>query len=697
MDQPSEKKKDKKKSKDKSVDDATLKSASAEEPLSRGVFILTTYRIRYFEYTAGDIHGYRDMCFGGFEHSVDLRETNERPNSCSGNCDIPCAMVKKIEHKGDQVRIYCKNFRTLVFTFFESRSWVDQLVVRMQSTVFPGDQQGLFAFTYGKPSNWTEDAELASIVNPSKTENGWSYTNLVSEYKRLGLLHHENFRLLKNAQFSLSPTYPEFIVIPKSVTNQELEQVCAYRSRARIPVTTWIHPRTSASLSRCAQPLTGMGSKQCKEDQQLLQKLRSSAYNSSSLSIIDARPYKNAAGQKMMGKGYEAMEYYEKCTLQFMGIENIHVMRSALEKLVELCEGSGPMHEAGFLTKLEQTKWLFYNRLLLQASAQMACILEDEGRAVVVHCSDGWDRTAQLSALTQILLDPYYRTFVGFACLIEKEWTTMGYKFAERCGHGDSRHENTQRSPVFLQFLDCVWQLTRQFPLSFEFNSQYLVDLHDQMMNCRFGTFLYDNEEERAQPDKHADWGKTQREKSRSAALELLRSVAEEPKSDTWKAGQLLAAFDSVIPEFKLKHPLTSKSSDEEGRATELRVWFDKHGAKILEKGDAILRVQDANLPATSSYPDVHNTTISIWTYFFRPKVIVRYKNACYMPCEEKLPAPNFQKSGPSSQLLVAAGRIVGERYHVRAASAIKFNGEERNYVGKDEYTFRPLSAFVYT
>jgi hypothetical protein len=414
-----------------------------------------------------------------------------------------------------------------------------------------------------------------------------------------------------------------------------------------------------------------MGSKQCREDQLLLQALRSSAYNTSSLSIIDARPYKNAAGQKMMGKGYEAMEYYEKCTLQFMGIENIHVMRNSLERLVELCDGSGSIHEAGFLTKLEQTKWLFYNRLLLQASAQMAGILEDEGRAVVVHCSDGWDRTAQLSALTQILLDPYYRTFVGFAFLIEKEWTTMGYKFAERCGHGDSKHGDTQRSPVFLQFLDCVWQLMRQFPLSFEFNSQFLVDLHDQMMNCRFGTFLYDNEEERAQPDKHADWGKTQREKSRSAALELLRNVAEEPKSDLWTADQLMAAFDSVSPDFKLKHPLTSKSSDEEGRANELKVWFDKHSAKILEKGDAILRFQDANLPSTFSYPDVHNTTISIWTYFFHPRIVSRYKNACYMACEEKLPAPNFQTAASKSPLLVASGRIVGERYHVRAASAI--------------------------
>ena len=38
----------------------------------------------------------------------------------------------------------------------------------------------------------------------------------------------------------------------------------------------------------------------------------------------------------------------------------------------------------------------------------------EESVNVVVHCSDGWDRTAQTCSLASIILDPYYRTMHGF-------------------------------------------------------------------------------------------------------------------------------------------------------------------------------------------------------------------------------------------------------------------------------------------
>lgn len=36
-----------------------------------------------------------------------------------------------------------------------------------------------------------------------------------------------------------------------------------------------------------------------------------------------------------------------------------------------------------------------------------------EGVSVLVHCSDGWDRTSQVCSVASVLLDPYYRTLKG--------------------------------------------------------------------------------------------------------------------------------------------------------------------------------------------------------------------------------------------------------------------------------------------
>ena len=123
--------------------------------------------------------------------------------------------------------------------------------------------------------------------------------------------------------------------------------------------------------------------------------------------------------------------------------------------------------------------------------------IENKKLSVIIHCSDGWDRTAQLSGLAQMLLDPYYRTIDGLCILIEKEWLAFGHKFAQRVGHGSGEHSDDQRAPIFVQFIDCVWQLTQQFPKAFQFNDELLITILDHVFSCKFGTFLFNNEKER--------------------------------------------------------------------------------------------------------------------------------------------------------------------------------------------------------
>lgn len=81
--------------------------------------------------------------------------------------------------------------------------------------------------------------------------------------------------------------------------------------------------------------------------------------------------------------------------------------------------------------------------------------------------------------------------------LIEKEWLSFGHKFAQRTGQGSRSHNDDQRSPIFVQWIDCVWQLTRQFPEAFEFNEQLLISILDHMYAGYFGTFFGNSEAQR--------------------------------------------------------------------------------------------------------------------------------------------------------------------------------------------------------
>jgi len=141
------------------------------------------------------------------------------------------------------------------------------------------------------------------------------------------------------------------------------------------------------------------------------------------------------------------------------------------------------------------TGWLQHQRTILEAITQAAQNMR-AGYTILCHCSDGWDRTTQVVAGVQLLLDPYYRTIEGFIILIEKEWRSFGHRFATRIGYLASS-PSTETAPIFHQWIESVWQILRQYFTSFEFNEYFLIFILDQFHSGRFGTFLYDSEKER--------------------------------------------------------------------------------------------------------------------------------------------------------------------------------------------------------
>ncbi|KAK2101178.1 Myotubularin- protein 2 [Saguinus oedipus] len=338
---------------------------------------------------------------------------------------------------------------------------------------------------------------------------------LGSDFSRIWeAIPNESWRITKiNERYELCDTYPALLVVPANIPDEELKRVASFRSRGRIPVLSWIHPESQATITRCSQPMVGVSGKRSKEDEKYLQAIMDSNAQSHKIFIFDARPSVNAVANKAKGGGYESEDAYQNAELVFLDIHNIHVMRESLRKLKEIVYPN--IEETHWLSNLESTHWLEHIKLILAGALRIADKVESGKTSVVVHCSDGWDRTAQLTALAMLMLDGYYRTIRGFEVLVEKEWLSFGHRFQLRVGHGDKNHADADRSPVFLQFIDCVWQMTRQkhvglneafrrydynmrqFPTAFEFNEYFLITILDHLYSCLFGTFLCNSEQQR--------------------------------------------------------------------------------------------------------------------------------------------------------------------------------------------------------
>ncbi|XP_055536844.1 myotubularin-related protein 8 isoform X3 [Wyeomyia smithii] len=379
---------------------------------------------------------------------------------------------------GSPLLIRCKTFLSITFVIPKERECHDVYTTLMK-LYQPVNIKNLYCFQY------TSNAKEL----PKST--GWDYFKLENEFKRMRVPNdHWNLCTL-NQNYELCDTYPQQLYVPVETSTAMLLGSSRFRSKGRLPALTYLHSN-KASICRCSQPLSGFSAR-CLEDEQMLEAVRKTNPNCGFMYVVDTRPRINAMANRAAGKGYENEANYENIKFQFLGIENIHTMRTSLQKVIECCEQKSPTMNS-FLSALESSGWLKHVRSILDTSSFIANAV-DKGISVVVHCSDGWDRTAQVCSLAALMLDPYYRTIKGFQALIEKDWLAFGHKFSDRCGH--IQNDPKEVSPVFTQLLDCTWQLMQQRNDAFEFNERFLLILHDHVMSCQYGTFIGNCEKDR--------------------------------------------------------------------------------------------------------------------------------------------------------------------------------------------------------
>ncbi|KAJ9097612.1 hypothetical protein QFC21_004647 [Naganishia friedmannii] len=448
--------------------------------------------------------------------------------------DVFCSVKELTVACTRKIRFINVELRRLIFTVFNPAASIEQL----------------YAFYY-TPSPPLEPCALGNALGETDAtpRNGWNVYNPREEFARMGL-----------------------------------------GTRTKAWRFTDINKDYTASITRCSQPLVGLKNSRSAQDERLVDSIFQSHVspetgyganlndygygggqanfpptvssptpppslllgNASNVSqsiygatttnlIVDARPTTNAMANVAKGAGTENMENYKGAKKAYLGIDNIHVMRDSLNRLVDAIRES-ENSPSGMIDRyaLRRSNWLKHISALLDGTLIIVKNVHVNSSHVLIHCSDGWDRTTQLSALAQVCLDPYYRTIEGFQVLVEKDWLSFGHKFLDRCGHlsseklftstnnataddddesgggGPSGAERAAQafigafqkqfassshikeiSPVFHQFLDCVRQLQRQYPKRFEYNGTFLETMYYHLYSCQFGTFLTNTERQR--------------------------------------------------------------------------------------------------------------------------------------------------------------------------------------------------------
>ncbi|KAK5862065.1 hypothetical protein PBY51_017496 [Eleginops maclovinus] len=367
----------------------------------------------------------------------------------------------------EELVLYCRDLRVVCFLF--DRLTPDAQVLEITYTI---------AKTYQPPKPGSvlsfQNAALGSVEMKQflsnrrrNTEMNWfeSASDWDQELERCGAT---GWRVSSvNDRFEMSTSLPRSIVVPQKVLDTELKKSFAHFNEGRIPRWCWRHPRGS-DLLRMASFQNNIYHE--KDDIRNLEMILFGCQ--SSLCVV--------------------VELDEE-------LPSPADIQLAHSRLRALCLGdistSVSVPDDKWLSTLESTHWLDYTRSCLRKASEVACLLRGGHLTVALQEADDRDMGCIVSSLVQVMCDPHCRTQHGFQSLVQKEWVMSGHRFYSRINY--HRDNDKEEAPVFLLFLDCVWQLLSQYPSRFQLTGDFLLALHDSIHLPLFSSFLANCQRER--------------------------------------------------------------------------------------------------------------------------------------------------------------------------------------------------------
>ncbi|XP_075462196.1 myotubularin-related protein 12-like [Ascaphus truei] len=445
----------------------TVLKCTQDESSQRGVYgklICTNFRIAFLceEVPDDNIPEFRNKIVG--ENDITLQCVDQMFGVYDKKKVLICGQVKKYP---ESLIIYCKDFRVFHFCLRytkeeEVKRIVSGIIHHIQS---PKLLKRLFLFSYTPAA-----PHYIATCTKEQTLMFDTIKDWCMELNRTkGNL---NFRISSvNEGYKESERLPQYFVVPLSLSDDD---IFAFQGKG-IPIWCWSCHNGSALLKMASLP---------KEvDDAVLQAQRT--FLDRVEKTLHIPPYEEVRSEDL--------------STSLPSLSEIQAAYSRFKQLFLIDNATDFWDtDVKWFSLLDTCNWLEIIRHFLKKAVEIIEYLEMQKINVVLKEDNASDLCCVISSLVQIMMDPHCRTKHGFQSLIQKEWVIGGHCFLDRCNH---LRKNECEAPVFLLFLDCVWQLVQQYPVAFEFTETYLTVLSDSIYIPIFSTFFFNSP---SQKDAHS-------------------------------------------------------------------------------------------------------------------------------------------------------------------------------------------------
>uniref|UniRef100_A0ACB8EP61 Myotubularin- protein 12 n=1 Tax=Sphaerodactylus townsendi TaxID=933632 RepID=A0ACB8EP61_9SAUR len=365
-------------------------------------------------------------------------------------------LFNQLRRYPEKIIIYCKDLRVFHFCLRYTKEEEVKRIVSgiVHQTQTPKLFKRLFLFSYVAAA--PKDTELKNQTVMFDTVTDWR-----QELERTkGNLKFK--AVSANQDYKVSKKLPPYFVVPMAVSEESLLQ---YQGKG-VPIWCWSCHNGASLLKMSSFP------KEQDDSTSQMQKI----FLEGMYKTVHKPPY-------------EAMKI-DDLPSSLPSLQDIQTAYTRFKQLF-LVDNSSDFWDTDvkWFSLLESTNWQEITRRYLRKAIEVIDWLEAQNTNVLLVEENTSDMCCVIASLVQIMMDPFCRTKLGFQSLVQKEWIMGGHPFLNRCNH--LHQTEKEEAPVFLLFLDCVWQLVQQYPPAFEFTETYLTVLSDCLYIPIFSTFFF--------------------------------------------------------------------------------------------------------------------------------------------------------------------------------------------------------------